>query len=179
MRRYVLLLCFGASITSTVVQADLKSKMSPDEFAAAGLHKLNADELAALSRWIETKQGTVVPAAKVPQISKQTPPVPNLTETQPSPPETPDASFGKEQVKKAPEPDVPQQITARIVGEFRGWDGKTVFRLDNGQVWQQRVGGRYRSPKRLDPDVDIYNGGFGFYLKTTDSSRSVGVKRLR
>jgi hypothetical protein len=198
MRRFtyvLLLLCFAAPL----VQADLKSKMSPSEFSQAGLHKLSAEELAALSAWIEARPGLTEPATEMRQSEQAVPVAPvapvtsvapiaadtasdltsDLTKTPPSAVEVPDARFGKEQIKKAPAADVPQQITAKIVGEFRGWDGNTVFRLDNGQVWQQRVGGRYRSPKRVDPEVVIDKGRFGYYLKTTYSSRSVGVKRLR
>src|SRR6056297_1835362 len=39
------------------------------------------------------------------------------------------------EVKKA---DREQVIRARITGAFSGWSGDTLFRLDNGQVWQQR-----------------------------------------
>lgn len=28
-------------------------------------------------------------------------------------------------------------IESRIDGEFQGWDGETIFRLTNGQIWQQ------------------------------------------
>ena len=26
---------------------------------------------------------------------------------------------------------------ARLTGDFTGWTGKTIFKLDNGQVWRQ------------------------------------------
>src|SRR6202044_232769 len=28
-------------------------------------------------------------------------------------------------------------IESSISGEFHGWDGETIFKLDNGQIWQQ------------------------------------------
>jgi hypothetical protein len=28
-------------------------------------------------------------------------------------------------------------VESRIDGEFDGWEGETVFRLENGQIWQQ------------------------------------------
>ncbi len=70
-------------------------------------------------------------------------------------------------------------IAARIQGEFKGWKGNTVFRLDNGQVWRQRVGGRYRSPTLENPEVLIEKGAFGYYLKVLEADRSIGVKRVR
>ena len=71
-------------------------------------------------------------------------------------------------------------ISARIQGEFKGWKGNTVFRLDNGQVWRQRVGGRYRTrPTLMEPEVIIEKGAFGYYLKVLETDRSIGVKRVR
>lgn len=69
------------------------------------------------------------------------------------------------------------EIVARIVPPFEGWDGKTVFRLDNGQVWRQRQSGRYRHEAGRDTEVRIRKNFFGFYVLTvTSSGRSVGVE---
>lgn len=66
-----------------------------------------------------------------------------------------------------------------IVGEFRGWSGKTVFTLDNGEVWQQRLPDRYFVS--LDnPEVEIYKNLLGFYeLKVVKTGRKIGVTRLK
>ncbi|TQV84097.1 hypothetical protein FKG94_05375 [Exilibacterium tricleocarpae] len=72
-----------------------------------------------------------------------------------------------------------KDIRSRIEGAFSGWDGKTVFRLQNGQVWQQRLQGRWRT-KLVDPEVIISRNIFGFYeLEIVEKGRSIGVKRLR
>ena len=69
------------------------------------------------------------------------------------------------------------EIVARIVPPFEGWDGRTVFRLDNGQVWRQRQSGRYRHEAGRDTEVRIRKNFFGFYVLTiTSSGRSVGVE---
>lgn len=34
-------------------------------------------------------------------------------------------------------PTAAEVIDSQIAGEFTGWDGNTVFRLMNGQIWQQ------------------------------------------
>lgn len=68
-------------------------------------------------------------------------------------------------------------IVARILPPFDGWDGNTVFRLDNGQVWRQRQPGRYRHEAGKDSEVRIRKNFFGFYVLTLASSgRSVGVE---
>ena len=81
--------------------------------------------------------------------------------------------------RESAKPDVPEQITARLKGQFRGWTGDTVFRLDNGQVWQQRVGGKYRGKKLTDPEVIVQRGRWGYYLKVVGVKRTIGVRRLQ
>lgn len=81
--------------------------------------------------------------------------------------------------RQTQQPAQPALISARILGAFEGWDGETRFRLDNGQVWQQRVGGRYRVPARTNPEVEIERSRFGYYLKLVETGRTVGVHRVR
>jgi hypothetical protein len=72
-----------------------------------------------------------------------------------------------------------QEIRARIEPPFSGWDGNTVFNLDNGQVWQQRLSGRLRYEGE-DTEVVIRKNFFGYYrLEHLASGKSVGVKRLK
>jgi hypothetical protein len=71
------------------------------------------------------------------------------------------------------------RIEARIVPPFAGWDGQTVFRLDNGQVWRQRIKGRYRFDGD-DTRVVITRNLLGFYNMTlVGPGRSVGVEPVR
>ena len=72
------------------------------------------------------------------------------------------------------------EIESRITGEFDGWTGKTVFRLENGQVWQQRLSGRYPYRGPANPLVRIEKNFFGFYKMTlVEEDKSIGVSRLR
>ena len=43
--------------------------------------------------------------------------------------------FGSERMTQTEEEA--DQITSRILGEFKGWSGYTEFQLENGQVWKQ------------------------------------------
>lgn len=71
------------------------------------------------------------------------------------------------------------RIEARIVPPFTGWTGQTLFRLDNGQVWQQRIKGRYMFSGD-DTRVVITRNALGFYnLKLASTGRSVGVEPVR
>jgi hypothetical protein len=81
-----------------------------------------------------------------------------------------------EEVKKAVEE---QEIVSVIQQPFKGWSGDTVFRLENGQVWQQRQSGNY--PYRgTNPEVRITKNFMGFYrMELTENGKAVAVKRLQ
>ena len=70
-------------------------------------------------------------------------------------------------------------VQRRIAGHFRGWFGDTVFKLDNGEVWRQRLPSRYAISLE-NPKVEISKNLFGFYeLKVVKTGRKVGVTRVK
>jgi hypothetical protein len=70
------------------------------------------------------------------------------------------------------------EIVAKVVPAFRGWAGSTVFRLDNGQVWQQRQDGKLRYDGDDSTVVISQNFLGGYMLKHPATNRGVGVKRI-
>lgn len=69
----------------------------------------------------------------------------------------------------------PIRIVARIKPPFTGWSGRTVFYLDNGQVWRQRLPGSYKFTGD-NAEVVIRKNAFGYYVMTlTATDRSIGV----
>ena len=79
--------------------------------------------------------------------------------------------------KDSPKGDMP--LEARLVGDFKGWTGKTVFRLDNGQVWRQRSASTYRH-KGSDMRVRFeQNWMGGWEMEVLSSGKSVLVKKVR
>ena len=68
-------------------------------------------------------------------------------------------------------------IKSRIDGEFKGWDGDTVFKLTNGQVWQQAEYG-YLYHYAYNPEVIIYKVDFGYEMMVKGLDKSIKVKRL-
>ena len=69
-------------------------------------------------------------------------------------------------------------VLRRIPGHFTGWSGKTVFRLDNGEVWRQRFDDRYRTSLD-DPEVEIVRNLLGYYeLRVVKTGRRIGVTRV-
>ena len=71
------------------------------------------------------------------------------------------------------------RIEARINPPFNGWTGDTIFYLDNGQVWRQRLKGSYFH-RGEDTAVVIEKNLLGYFKMTVVASdKSVGVTRIR
>ena len=85
----------------------------------------------------------------------------------------------RKSVEEVKEVEKDFELNASIKQPFKGWSDSTYFYLDNGQVWQQRLGGKYRSRKLVDPEVIVERGRFGYYLRLAEGGRSIGVRRLR
>jgi len=72
----------------------------------------------------------------------------------------------------------PAVIESRIDGEFTGWTGQTIFKLQNGQIWQQ-ASYAYRYRYAYSPKVIIYRSGQGYQMKVDGIDQTIHVKRLR
>jgi hypothetical protein len=87
------------------------------------------------------------------------------------------SSFGSELIDDDDDSAV-EEIESRIIGEFTGWSGGTVFRLENGQVWRQSGQGRfvYRADS---PVVTIRRAALGSYrLRVAGLNRTITVRRI-
>jgi hypothetical protein len=75
-----------------------------------------------------------------------------------------------------------EKISSRIAGEFNGWTGTTIFKLENGQVWVQEDSNDHRWFKAvMNPPVEISQSMFGGWKLVVDGERGawVRVKRVR
>jgi hypothetical protein len=71
------------------------------------------------------------------------------------------------------------ELIAHIKQPFKGWTGKSVFYMDNGEVWAQRQGGQYLYTG-TETAVVIDKNYLGFHVMTlTATGKAVGVKRVR
>ena len=85
--------------------------------------------------------------------------------------------FGNERIAKGDEE--PDQITSRILGEFKGWSGDTEFQLENGQVWKQSSAGLL-IVRIKNPTVTIKKSFFGTYtLNVEGVNSSIKVRRTQ
>lgn len=78
----------------------------------------------------------------------------------------------------SPPSDTPVLIESRINGEFQGWSGETIFKLMNGQLWQQ-VSYAYTYHYAYSPGVLIYRSGSGYEMRVEGVESQIIVRRLR
>ena len=73
----------------------------------------------------------------------------------------------------------PDLIRSRIDGPFLGWRGnKTRFRLENGEVWEQRQSSTF-FVKLDSPEVIIKKGRFGYTMEVPSIGKRVHVKKIK
>lgn len=68
-------------------------------------------------------------------------------------------------------------IESRIDGEFDGWTGTTVFKLQNGQYWQQ-VSYAYTYYYAYSPSVTIVMDGNGYKMHVDGVDSSIVVQLI-
>ena len=67
-------------------------------------------------------------------------------------------------------------IESRIEGEFKGWDGKTSYKLLNGQVWQQSTY-KYEYKYAYMPEAVVYEATGGYKMRTAGTTADVRLVR--
>lgn len=145
------LLLVAASAAAQTQSPTLEERMSQAEFREAGLDKLSPEELQRLNAWLQAHGGTQ----------------PKYVTAGGSPVFYPDSSAR-------------ETVQAHIDGVFSGWRGKTVFKLDNGQEWQQAESGSYSTGNSTNPAVRIRPTLLGSWLMYIDGCGcSVRVQRIK
>lgn len=150
------LLCLGVSATinaagqqpGTAGRLSMVDVMSAKEFDAAGLKKLSPEELKALDAWLNSYMQRLVGTLLRSTSAEVTP---GATAT---------------------------VVESQIDGSFSGWEGETVFKLRNGQIWQQSSYA-YTYHYAYAPSVLIYKGGSGYKMKVDGVSSEISVRRLK
>ena len=130
----------------------LEERMSQSDFHATGLDKLSPAELGRLNTWVQAHGGGGTPQYVTPGGAPVFYPHDAARDT----------------------------IEAHIDGTFYGWRGKTVFKLDNGQEWQQAESGVFDAGKVDNPGVRIQPMLLGSWLMYIDRCGcNVRVNRIR
>jgi hypothetical protein len=120
------------------MSGSIKEVMSPEEFKAAGLNKLSADELQKLDAWLQGYR----------QVTEQ-------------------AAEKKATAKASAESHAKMDLlVSRVDGTFNGLMGRTVIRLEDGTVWKQaNADDRYRAKVTDHPAAAVIHGVFGYKMQ--------------
>lgn len=154
--------------------ADLENILTARQFRDAGLDGLTPEQITALNGWLTgylRSQSLAAAAPAAPAL------MPAPVAAAPAPAAaTGTAAFGASMLK--PTVDEPGSIHSTIQGRFTGWSGSTLFKLANGQVWQQSGPGDY-STQMQDPEVVIKKLHFGYLLTLPGHGQTVFVSRVQ
>jgi hypothetical protein len=150
-------------MTCAFADTEFSKTLTPEEFSAAGLAKLNADELARLNALIEAQRSSS--AEKARREAKGQRPV---TEKE-------GGLLDRLRVVLAPGTAIEYAtVETQLTGSFRGYEPGSVLTLANGQRWRV-VEGSYWAPAK-DANkvrkVEIVPGVLGsFFLRIDDGGR--------
>lgn len=125
--------------------SSLEEQMTGKEFQSTGLDKLSAKELEALNAWIRSRSLATLDAPKAGSATA-------VYAGQ----DGDSRGFETEQMRNADR----STITSRIVGSFQGWDGQTLFTLENGMIWEQSDKDKFYVNAIENPVVTIEPGAF-------------------
>jgi hypothetical protein len=84
-------------------------------------------------------------------------------------------SATKSKTRQAPPAEV---IESQISGEFTGWSGETIFKLINGQIWQQATYA-YTYTYKYRPKVIIFRSGGGYEMQVDGMDSRIRVTRIK
>lgn len=69
-------------------------------------------------------------------------------------------------------------IETQISGEFKGWEGETIFKMMNGQIWQQSFYA-YIYHYAYSPTVLIYEFKSAWIMRVEDVDETIEVIQLK
>lgn len=168
MNKILMVLLF-LSVTLSALAAggfsSLEEQMTGKEFSTAGLDKLSQQELELLNDWLRSHSVATL--------------------------DTPKASAGavdsgedQHELKSEDEDEDEDRerttITSKLVGTFDGWDGQTIFELENGMIWAQASKAKFYTKEIKNPVAIIEPGMFGTWrLHIEGVDKDCRVKRIQ
>ncbi|TDV31813.1 hypothetical protein [Stenotrophomonas sp. CC22-02] len=161
----LLLAVSAPALAQRVVEGDLQQQMSPAEFKAAGLDKLDAAELATLNRWLQGKveAATTQAVAAVREEAREEGRQEVIVKNRGF------FDFGSS-----------EPITGVLQGEFRGFGKGRIYALDNGQEWEQTDATTLAGVRKASPRVSIKPGVMGvWYMKVDGVNTQPKVRRTK
>ena len=163
MNKILIVLLF-LSVTLSALAAgsfsSLEEQMTGKEFSAAGLDKLSQQQLDALNGWLRSHSV----ASLAPKVSAT----------------AADSEADQPELISEDEDEKRTTITSKLTGTFDGWDGQTVFELENGQIWAQASKTKWYTKEVENPVAIIEPGMFGTWrLHIEGLDKDCRVKRIQ
>jgi hypothetical protein len=170
MNKILIVLLF-LSVTLSALAAGgfstLEEQMTGKEFSAAGLNKLSQQELDVLNDWLRRHS---VATIDTPTVSAE------VADSGTDQPEL----KSEDEDEDEDEDDDRSTITSKLVGTFDGWDGQSVFELENGQIWAQTSKSKWHTSEVENPVAVIEPGMFGTWrLHIEGFKKDCRVKRIQ
>jgi hypothetical protein len=165
-----LFFCVFIAMTS-MVAGNFTQTLTAEKRKAAGLDKLTGPELAELETLVQNFK-SVTPAV-APRAATAAPHAVNPT------PSWVGALLTLERMSQ--KTDQPEVLVSHLINDFDGWNGRTIFRLENGQVWVQVNNERYEHSAILPQvPVKIYPASVGtFWLEVEGVNPRCRIKPVR
>ena len=165
---------------------NIESAMSAEERVKSGVDTLTAEQRQFLNNWLKENYDRRTESV----VTRTTPDEQSASTEQPAKLEaTPEAIVAevdrrvaakladKRESEKTKQSD--SDFEARLTSDFMGWTGKTIFKLDNGQVWRQRSSANYRH-RGSDMRVKFKKNWMGGWEMTVVSSgKTVLVRKVQ
>ena len=171
--RLVLLSFALLVIAASPARAGFLETLSPAEKKALGLDQLTAVQAAAVDAAIEQYKGPADTKLLVQKAAAAA--VAEYKATQ----EPAVVAQAVNIAKQKKDEERVDHFTTKIIGRFTGWGGKTLFALDNGQVWQQEGSEVYYLSPVENPEVEFRKAPSGHFRLYLPDGTWVTVKRLR
>lgn len=155
MLRLLRVLAFAGTLAAA---EPFSRSLAPADFAAAGLGRLTSEELSRLDALIAARGQPAPAVVAAASAAERAPMAP---------------------VRRAAPAAEAEMMESRLSGEFRGWEPRGVFALENGQRWQETGGTTYAGPPLSAPAVRIRAGALGAYWMRIEGVRlEVKVRRV-
>lgn len=190
--------CVVLGLASTLgagaAEETFSRSVAAEDYAAAGLSKLSAEEIARLDALVRAYKTGALEAARQAALAAEK--ARAEAERRAAKAEADERAARAEAAKVAekksdeggflnrakvllrPGTEVEYStIHSRILGEFGGWQRNTVFTLENGERWQVTSDDSYSVARRADPAITIEPGTLGsFWLRVEGVKRRAKVK---
>lgn len=134
----------------------LEERMTSKEFNATGLDKLSKEQLAALNEWLRRHSVATLENSAT------------------------DGTANNGDSSTADDAD-DKIIRSTIAGLFEGWSGKdTMFKLANGQIWQQAEKDAYYPEPAMNVEVELRKPKIGKWrMSVVGTEREIRVVRIQ